>query len=70
MPARKAKVGANGALVRLGFEKSSSKIKDLPAGSSVDVVETKGERCRLRSSISSRFWRSAVVREETRASES
>ena len=49
MPARKAKVGANGALVRLGFEKSSSKIKDLPAGSSVDVVETKGERCRLRS---------------------
>ena len=49
MPARKAKVGANGALVRLGFEKSSSKIKDLPAGSTVDVVETKGERCRLRS---------------------
>ena len=49
MPARKAKVGANGALVRLGFEKSSSKIKDLPAGSTVEVVETKGERCRLRS---------------------
>jgi Zn-dependent M16 (insulinase) family peptidase len=49
MPARKAKVGVNGALVRLGFEKSSSKIKDLPAGSTVDVVETKGERCRLRS---------------------
>ena len=33
----------------MGFEKSSSKIKDLPAGSTVDVVETKGERCRLRS---------------------
>ena len=49
MPARKARVGANGALVRLGFEKSSSKIKDLPPNSEVEVVETRGERCRLRS---------------------